>query len=199
MPVLFIFFLLKNLFMSIVRLALYGILIVYLCFLTYTLATDYQKNETRSRSPFVIWVIDTIDLFIHETGHLVFSIFGRFIYFLGGSLFQIIIPVTTVLVFARSSLRSIPFTLYWTGQSIVNVSIYIGDAPYKRLHLISSAAIHDWQWLLNYMGAMEYAEDIATTVNITGLLICCIGIGVGFYFVTHDFLRQLSPEKYQQT
>ncbi len=185
--------------MRIIRLVLYCILIVCLCSFTYSLATNYQKNETRSRSSFVIWVIDTIDLFIHETGHSIFGIFGRFIYFLGGSLFQIIIPSATVLVFAQSSLRSIPFTLYWTGQSIVNVSIYIGDAPYQRLHLISHAAIHDWRWLLSYTGTMEYAEDIAMIVNIAGLLTCCIGIGIGFYFLTHDFFRLLSPEKYQHT
>jgi len=185
--------------MNIVRLALYGILLVYLCFLTYTLATDYQKNETRSRSTFVIWVIDTIDLFVHETGHLVFSIFGRFIYFLGGSLFQIIIPVATILVFARSTLRSIPFTSYWTGQSIVNVSIYIGDAPFQRLHLISHAAIHDWRWLLSYTRTMEYAGYIAMIVNITGLLTCCFGIGIGFYFITCDSLHLLSQKKYQRT
>jgi hypothetical protein len=185
--------------MNIFRLIVYCILVVCLCDFTYSLATSYQRNEARSQVSFVIWIIDTIDLFIHETGHLIFSIFGRFIYFLGGSLFQIIIPVATVLVFARSSLRSIPFTLYWTGQSIVNASIYIGDAPYKRLQLISSAAIHDWRWLLGYTGTMEYAEDIAMIVNITGLLTCCIGIGIGFYFITFDFLRQLSPEKYQHT
>ncbi len=82
---------------------------------------------------------------------------------------------------------------------MVNVSIYIGDAPYKRLQLISHAAIHDWRWLLGYTGMMEYAEDIAMIVNITGLLTCCIGIGIGFYFITHDLLRLLSPEKYQHT
>jgi hypothetical protein len=185
--------------MNIVRLVLYTLLIVYLCFLTTTLATDYQKNETRNRSSFVIWVIDTIDLFIHETGHLVFSIFGKFIYFLGGSLFQIIIPVATVIVFARSTLRSTPFTLYWTGQSMANVSIYIGDAPYLKLHLISKDAIHDWRWLLIHAGGLEYAEDIAMIVNITGLLTCCIGIGIGLYFVIRDSLQLISPEKYQHT
>ena len=185
--------------MNIFCLIVYCILIVCLCYFTYSLATSYQRNETRSQVSFVIWVIDTIDLFIHETGHLVFSIFGRFIYFLGGSLFQIIIPVATVLVFARSSLRLIPFTLYWAGQSIVNVSIYIGDAPYQRLHLVSRHAIHDWQWLLNNIGTMEYAENIALIVNIIGLTTCCIGIGIGLYFATHDFLRQLSPEKYRHT
>ncbi|MGA3285971.1 MAG: hypothetical protein ABSD46_00940 [Bacteroidota bacterium] len=81
----------------------------------------------------------------------------------------------------------------------MNVSIYIGDAPYKRLHLISSAAIHDWRWLLSHTGTMEYAEDIAMIVNVTGLLTCCIGIGIGFYFATLDFRRLLSPEKYPHT
>ena len=112
-----------------------------------------------------------IDLFIHEAGHLIFSIFGRFIGFLGGSLFQVIIPVATVIVFDRSSLKSAPFTLYWTGQSTINVSIYIGDAPLQRLQLISRGAIHDWRWILNHTGMIEYAGDI------TGLFICYTGIG----------------------
>ena len=185
--------------MNIFNLIIYCFCIICICYFTYSLATNYQRNETRNQVSFVIWVIDTIDLFIHETGHLVFSIFGRFIEFLGGSLFQVIIPVATVIVFARSTLKSIPFTLYWTGQSIVNVSIYIGDAPYQRLRLISRAAIHDWRWLLSYTGTMEHAEDIAVIVNIAGLLTCCIGIGIGFYFITHDSLRLLSPEKYQHT
>jgi hypothetical protein len=130
---------------------------------------------------------------------LIFGLFGRFIGFLGGSLFQIIILVATVLVFARSTLRSIPFSLYWTGQSIVNVSIYIGDAPYQRLHLISPAAIHDWRWLLHNTGTMEYTEDIAMIVNIIGLFTCCIGIGIGFYFAIRDSLQLLSPERFPHT
>jgi hypothetical protein len=193
MPVLFSK---KEFQMTILRLAFYFLLIVYLCSLTYTLASDYQENATRSRSSFIIWIIDTIDLFIHETGHLVFRIFGRFIEFLGGSLFQIMIPVAAIIVFARSTFRSLPFTLYWAGQSIVNVSIYIGDAPYLRLHLISKAAIHDWQWILNHAGMMEYAGDIAGTVNIFGLFTCCIGIGIGCYFVIKDSLPLFFPNRY---
>jgi hypothetical protein len=181
------------------KLIFYCLFLLLLSYLTYSLSTDYQKNEMRGQVSFVIWIIDTIDLFIHETGHLIFSIFGRFVGFLGGSVLQIIIPGATILVFARSTLRSIPFTFYWLGQNIVNVSIYIGDAPYQRLHLISRAAIHDWRWLLSYTGTMEYAEDIALVVNIAGLLTCCIGISIGLYFTTHDFHQLLSPEKYQRT
>ncbi|RPI04775.1 MAG: hypothetical protein EHM64_08790 [Ignavibacteriae bacterium] len=167
--------------MNTLNIILYVILLLFLCYLTYSLATDYQQNSTRNRCSFVIWVIDTIDLFIHETGHLVFRLFGRFMGFLGGSLFQVIIPLATVIVFARSSLYSLPVTLYWTGQSVVNVSVYIGDAPFQRLQLISRAAIHDWRWLLNSAGMMEYAEDISSVVNILGLLTCVAGIGIGIY------------------
>jgi hypothetical protein len=163
-----------------------------MCYFTFILATDYQQNETRNQVSFIIWVIDTIDLFIHETGHLIFSIFGRFIGFLGGSLFQVIIPLATAFVFAQSTLRSIPFTFYWFGQSMVNVSIYIGDAPYKGLHLISPAAIHDWRWLLNYTGTLEYAKDFALAVNIIGILTCIVGIGIGFHFLYKDTIFFLS-------
>ena len=177
------------------KIAVYLFFVLCLCYLTFSLATDYQNNTTRSHCSFVIWVIDTIDLFIHETGHLVFKLFGRFMEILGGSLFQVIIPLATVIVFARSSLHSFPFTLYWTGQSMVNVSVYIGDAPYQRLQLISHAAIHDWRWLFDYTGMMEYAEDIAAGVNFVGLMTCIIGIGIGFYFIIQESTQLSSQNK----
>jgi len=181
--------------MNKVLFTVYIILILCLCSFTFFLATGYREHQTRYQASFVIWVIDTIDLFIHETGHLVFSIFGKFVGILGGSLFQVIIPSAAVAVFARSTLRSLPFTLYWTGQSMVNVSIYIGDAPFQRLHLISRTAIHDWRWLLGYTGLMEYSGDIAGIVNVLGLLACCTGVGVGMYFIIHDFIQFFSPKQ----
>ena len=180
--------------LNIFYLIIYILCVLFLCYCTFSLATDYQNNESRSHVSFIIWTIDTIDLFIHETGHLVFGVFGRFVGFLGGSLFQIIIPLSTVIVFGRSSVKSLPFTLYWTGQSTVNVSIYIGDAPYLRLHLISRSAIHDWRWLLNNLGLINQAENIAFTVSIIGLLTCLAGIGLGFYFIYQSLLKFISPD-----
>lgn len=116
--------------------------------------------------------------------------------FLGGSLFQVIIPLATVVVFARSSLKSLPFTLYWTGQSMVNVSIYISDAPYQRLHLIARGLIHDWRWLLTHSNLMEYAEDIGTIVNVLGIITCLAGIGMGFYFAFNSFRQSFTPHSH---
>ncbi len=39
-------------------------------------------------------LLDNIDLAIHEAGHVFFGPFGEFIGFLGGTLFQLIVPAT---------------------------------------------------------------------------------------------------------
>ena len=119
------------------KFGLYLLCLTFIIYFTVFLAIDYQTFVGRNHMPFALWIIDTIDLFIHEAGHAVFSIFGRVLYFLGGSLFQVIIPITAAVVFARNNRRSLLFTLYWTGHSLVNVSVYIADAPYQRLQLIS--------------------------------------------------------------
>ncbi len=143
----------------------------------------------------MIWILDTIDLFIHEAGHLILSIFGKFMSFLGGSLFQIIIPAAVAIVYGRANFQSLPFSLYWTGQSIINVSIYIADAPYLKLQLISRAATHDWSWLLNRCGLLENAGEIAWVVNAAGLLTCAAGIGIGIYCVFHNIVPAFFQKK----
>ena len=40
--------------------------------------------------------LDIVDLPIHETGHLLFRIFGEFMMIAGGSLFQVIVPLIFV-------------------------------------------------------------------------------------------------------
>ena len=118
--------------MNIFKIAVYLFFVLCLCYLTFSLATDYQNNATRSHCSFVIWVIDTIDLFIHETGHLVFKLFGRFMEILGGSLFQVIIPLATVLCLQDH--LCVHFHLHYIGRDKVwLMSLYI-----LAMHLISA-------------------------------------------------------------
>jgi hypothetical protein len=178
------------------KVILYACLIAVLAHFTYYLATDYQTFPGRAHNmPFVVWTIDTIDLFIHEAGHLVFRIFGRLLYFMGGSLFQIILPAAAVVVFGKNNLHLLPFTLYWMGQSTVNVSIYIGDAPYQHLQLISRHLLHDWHWIFQNLDMMEDAETVASCVNILGLILCCAGIGIGIWLVIQD-IREIIAEEF---
>jgi len=170
------------------------IFLLLLGYLSLYLATDYQTPHGRHDMPFIVWVIDTIDLFIHEGGHGVFHIFGQFLYVLGGSLIQFIIPTATIIVFLRTSgPRSLMATLYWLGQNMINVSIYIADAPKQQLTLISRHAIHDWRWLCGSMGIMDSAEDLAAVVAVLGTISLLGAIGVTVYYIFFDIRLEFFP------
>jgi hypothetical protein len=176
------------------------IFLILLGYLSLYLATDYQTPHGRHDMPFIVWVIDTIDLFIHEGGHGIFRILGQFMHFLGGSLIQFIIPVTTIIVFLRTSgPRTLMVTLYWLGQNMMNVSIYIGDATKQQLTLISRHAMHDWRWLCGYMGIMDSAEDLAAVVAFFGTL-CLVGaLGVTVYYIVYDIRSEFFPASAPKT
>lgn len=84
-------------------------------------------------------LLDSVDLAIHETGHLVFAPFGEFMSILGGTLFQLIMPGLFVAHFGRRGDRyAAGAVLWWVAQNCWNISVYAADARSRRLP--SSAA-----------------------------------------------------------
>lgn len=163
------------------------IALAVVAYFTWYMAIDYQTFYGRAHMPFALWVIDTIDLFIHEGGHFFFGFMGRLIYFMGGSLMQIVLPGLAVWVFLKSGFRTLIGTLYWLGHNLINVSVYIGDAPYKRLQLISDSAIHDWNWIFNHLGDLQLAAPVSTTVYVLGIVACGGAVITAGYFLASDF------------
>jgi hypothetical protein len=37
---------------------------------------------------------------------------------------------------------------FWLGESMINVSAYIRDAPHMKLKLIAKGLVHDWNYLI---------------------------------------------------
>lgn len=126
--------------------------------------------------------IDGANLTIHEVGHVIFIPFGHFVYVLGGSLFQIMAPLFMVLYFYRTAQRySGALTLFWVGESIVNVSIYARDAVARQLPLITGDIdSHDWHYLLSGLGWLQHTQLIAN-------IILSIGFGVVLFAIIFSF------------
>lgn len=57
-----------------------------------------------------------------------------------------------------------------------DVSVYIADAPYRSIQLIGGT--HDWWWLLGRWQHIEWADEIARGVWLTGLILGLAGLGV---------------------
>jgi hypothetical protein len=95
------------------------------------------------RSPDSYTWLDSLDLAIHETGHLVFAFGGALLTLLGGTLFQLVVPLAFAFALWRQGDRhgaTIP--LWWLGQSCWNVSVYIKDARAQELPLVGGGE-HD--------------------------------------------------------
>src|SRR5690349_4151728 len=116
--------------------------------------------------------LDDLNLAVHEAGHLVFSAFGETLTILGGSLFQVIVPVAFVAYFARTRQRyAASVTMAWVGVNLLNVSRYIGDARAQELPLLGGEdSIHDWWYLLINWDLLPRDTVIAQWVQLFGVV-----------------------------
>ena len=122
--------------------------------------------------PIVLWlifnggkfiiIIDHFNLLIHEGGHGIFKVFGDFVYTLGGTLMQIILPSLFVFYFVRNEKRiGTQISLIWLGQNLLNISVYAGDALERKLPLLGGKKVyHDWTHLLNQTGLILHAKEV---------------------------------------
>jgi len=138
------------------------------------------------------WIfLDNANLFIHEGGHLVFMLFGQFIYILGGSFMQIALPCAFFVYFLRKkNYFSTSTVLFWIADNIINVSVYMKDAQLMQLPLLGGeSSIHDWNWLFSHMGLLQYSNFIGGTFFFIGTLGLILGIIGMTIFTAYDFLK----------
>jgi hypothetical protein len=136
-------------------------------------------------NPNLFHAIDSLDLIIHEAGHPIMSIFGQFIYILGGSLFQVLIPFIFVIYFLRQKdYFASSLFMAWLGYNMVNISTYMNDSIDMKLPLLGGdSSIHDWNYLLSSLNILEYTHSLASLVSSLGLTIMTVTILGMFYFV----------------
>ncbi|HUR99614.1 MAG TPA: hypothetical protein VMZ26_16230 [Pyrinomonadaceae bacterium] len=125
--------------------------------------------------------LDLVDLPIHETGHLIFRIFGEFLGIAGGSLFQVILPAVFVGYFVwRHQYYSAAIVLFWVGQSILNVWVYAADAVVMQLVLTSGftgseGSFHDWNYMLTRTGLIGSTKMVAGIIRAVGTMVIIVG------------------------
>jgi len=131
-------------------------------------------------------LLDNIDLVIHEAGHFFFSLFGKFIYTLGGTLMQIILPSIIAGYFFRNNYRTgVQFGLLWLGQNFINISVYAADAQTRKLPLLGGNKVyHDWHYLLGEIGILEYDYPVGNI--FFGIAIAIFIITTLMPLLTHD-------------
>ncbi|PIU20071.1 MAG: hypothetical protein COT18_04155 [Elusimicrobia bacterium CG08_land_8_20_14_0_20_59_10] len=133
--------------------------------------------------------LDHTNLVIHEAGHVVFGFFPRFLMVAGGSIFQLLVPAVCVAAGIRQGQNlSWQLCLFWLGESLLNISVYAGDAARQALPLVGGG--HDWAYLLTELGLIAHPRGVASVIFAAGSAV----IFLSFYFIWKDALARESIE-----
>ena len=127
----------------------------------------------------VLAFVHLIDLVFHEAGHVIFGVFGRFLGVLGGSLNQVLIPaVCTGYFLWHRQPAAAAVTLFWTGESITDVAIYVADGRDMALPLLAEGLIHDWNWILSELSLRNQAPVLGRVVFAAGVALLAAALGL---------------------
>jgi hypothetical protein len=130
-------------------------------------------------APMGVAVADSVlhlpNLVFHEAGHVILGIFGRFVGVLGGSLFQVALPLILSGAFLRQGDGfAAAVCTWWAGQNLVDVAPYIADARALQLVLLggqTGAEVegHDWDYLLTQLNPLHKDRVLGLTAHWVGL------------------------------
>ncbi len=124
--------------------------------------------------------LHNVNLAFHEFGHVAFAPFGRTLMILGGSLFQVLLPLGLLLafVFYRQDTFGGSVMLWWSGQNLVDVAPYIADAQDRALPLILGMGeeAHDWGNLLTHWQCLDQAKVFASWSFNSGVLVMALAL-----------------------
>lgn len=111
-----------------------------------------------------------ITLAFHEMGHIVFSPFGRTLMLLGGTIFQLLVPLSAglYLLLKQRDYFGVAVCGAWLSYATWEMGTYVDDANKERLGLVgfSDNPEHDWSALLTDWRVLNHAETIATVVRV---------------------------------
>lgn len=132
--------------------------------------------------------IDYLNLLIHEGGHGIFSFFGKFIYTLGGTLMQIIIPSLFIFYFATNDkMIGTQLSIVWLGESLMNISVYAADARLQALPLLGGNNVyHDWNYLLGELNILNYDSVVGDIFYFGGIIAYLIAILIPLFFNRYE-------------
>ncbi len=137
------------------------------------------------------------NLVFHEAGHIIFSPFGQFIKVLGGSLFQVLLPLIIMAAFILKNRDGFGASvgLWWSAQNLMDVAPYLYDARDLNLVLLGGVTgkdvvdYHDWEFLLRKLGLVQQAHFLGQTLHWVGALLMLLALVWGGYMIMGQYAR----------
>lgn len=146
-------------------------------------AMDYRDAEINGS------FMHNIVLPIHEAGHIFFIPLGEFMTILGGSLFQVALPlgIGAAFLLRQRDAFGAAVCLWWGGAAVVDLAPYIWDALNPQMLLLGGHTgedgPHDWIYLLGKFGALKRAHAWGVAAHHLGTLMMLAGVAWGGWWL----------------
>ena len=156
---------------------------------------------TQFKDPMSWNALQSLNLPIHEGGHLLFRSFGELLHVAGGTILQLAAPIFSMFMFLKQrDYFAITFCFGWLSTNLVSMSVYMQDARAQALPLVSAEGgdgiiIHDWNWLFTKFGLINQCEGIGWLVRQSGHLsmLLCLAAGVWLFVQMQKSKREQKP------
>ncbi|HUD72052.1 MAG TPA: hypothetical protein VMQ62_08830 [Dongiaceae bacterium] len=137
--------------------------------------------------------LDLVNLAFHEAGHLFLIPFGDTMHFLGGTLGQLAVPAGLAGYFlvARRQPFAAAVCAWWTGENLVNISVYMADARDLTLPLVGGGD-HDWNNLFYTFGLLgeDSVRRVSTLTHHLGVVVMLAGLAWAGSFLLRGSARE---------
>jgi hypothetical protein len=129
----------------------------------------------------------------HEFGHLLFRPLGEFMMLLGGSLFQVLLPLLLggyFLVKSRDPFAG-ALMLWWAAAGIVDTAPYVYDA-WKPQHVLltgrtGDTGAHDFIDVLGDLGLLHKAQPLGYAVHAFGTAVMLLALTWGGWLLAQQY------------
>lgn len=168
--------------------------LIYILFLIWGVSIIFTPINKIYNSGALNGLLHSANLAFHEAGHTLLRPFGDFIYTLGGSLGQLIIPLICffVILLKTKDTFGASICLWWFGENFIDLAPYIDDARSLSIPLIGGfygyeyPDAHDWHHLLRDLGMLRYDHTLANLSFATGAFLMVVS------FIWGGFLLYLN-------
>jgi hypothetical protein len=139
--------------------------------------------------------LHNVNLPFHEAGHIIFSLFGRFMQVAGGTLGQLLMPLIVMFAFLWKNRDAFGASvgLWWLGESLMDTAPYINDARDLNLVLLGGVTgkdvddYHDWQYLLGELRLLPADHALAQGAHWLGIGLMVTAFVWGGYMLYRQY------------
>jgi hypothetical protein len=117
-------------------------------------------------------LLDSANLAFHEFGHPFFGAFSQRLEVYGGTLGQLVFPISVILYFyRRADTFQMSIGVLWTAQNFFNIATYMRDARAQLLPLVGGGE-HDWTEIFTRWGCLQ--SDMKISDHLIKLVVLAL-------------------------